>query len=112
VVVQQLTFAQVKKMSETRAAVVKILEDHLELHSRQFEDSSSLLEQTAIDEGEDGLGIGGPHTTNINIAHIIHDKRDEVLKQTIERLQTDLPDEAEISEIEADIAKMIVKDSC
>jgi hypothetical protein len=81
------------------------LEDHLELHSRQFEDFSSLLEQTTIDEGDDGLGAGGPHT-NLNNVHII-----EVLKQTTKRLQTDLPGEAEISEIEADIAKMVAKEA-
>jgi hypothetical protein len=52
-------------------------------------------------------GAGGPHTTYLNIAHIINDRDDEVLKQTIEHLQADLPGEAEISQYEADITKMI-----
>jgi hypothetical protein len=82
---------QAKNISVTRAAVGKDLKDHLELHARQFEDFSSLLEQTAIDGGEDSLCAGGPHTTNLNIAHIIHDKGDDVLRQTIELLQTDPP---------------------
>ena len=90
---------------------MKNLEDYLELRSRQFEDYSALLESTCVDAGEDGLGAGGIHTTNLNIAHIINDKGDEVLKQTIEHLQADLPGEAEISEIEADLAKMVTKEA-
>jgi hypothetical protein len=82
------------------------------MHSRQFEDFSSLLEQTAIDEGEDGLGTCGPHTDNINIAHIINDQDDDAIKQVIDHLQTDLPGEAKISEIEADTAKRVAKDAC
>ena len=79
------------------------------MRSREFEDFSSLLEMTAIDAGEDGLGDVGVHTTNLNIAHIINDKDDEVLKQAIEHLEADLPGNAEIREIQADIAKMDAK---
>jgi hypothetical protein len=92
--------------------VVKDLEKHLEFQSRQFEDFSSLLEQTAIDEGEDSLGAGGPHTDNINIAYGINDTGEDVLKQIIECLQANLPGEAEINKIQAAIAKMIAKDPC
>ncbi|KEQ70476.1 hypothetical protein M436DRAFT_66384 [Aureobasidium namibiae CBS 147.97] len=98
-----------KKLSAIRAAIVKDLEDHLELRSRQFEDFSGLLESTAIDAGEDGLGAAGVHTTNLNIACIIHEKDDEVLKQTVKYLEADLPGNAEICEIQADIAKMDAK---
>jgi hypothetical protein len=91
--------------------VVKDLEKHLEFQSRQFEDFSSLLEQTAIDGGEDGLGTGGPHTDNINIAHEINDTGEDVLKQIIECLQANLSGEAEINKIQAAIAKMIAKDA-
>jgi hypothetical protein len=90
---------------------VKKLEARLELRSRQFEDFSSLLEQTAIEEGEDALGAGGPHTDNINIAHIINDQDDDAIKQVIEHLQTDLPGEAEINKIQVEIAKIIAKET-
>jgi hypothetical protein len=90
--------------------VVKDLEKHLEFQSRQFGDFSSLLEQTAIDGGEDGLGAGGPLTDNINIAHEINDTSDDVLKQIIARLQTGLPGEPEINKIQAEIAKIIAKE--
>jgi hypothetical protein len=76
------------------------------LRSREFEDFNSLLDQTAIVNGEDGLGAGGPHTDNLNIAHEMNDKGDEILKQVVERLQADLPGEAKINEIKAEIAKM------
>ena len=75
-----------------------------------FEDFSSLLESTCIDNGEDGLGADGPHTTNLNIAHIINDRDDELLKQIIEQLQAELPGNAEICEIEADIAKIVARE--
>ena len=70
---------------------------------------------TAIDAGEDGLGDVGVHTINLNIAHTINDKDDEVLKQAIEHLEADLPGDAEIRKIKIDIAKIneklgIVKD--
>jgi hypothetical protein len=110
VVTSRLTFVQAKDVSATRATLIKSLEDHLELRARRFEDFSALLESTCVDAGEDGLGAGGLHTTNLNIAHIINDRDDEVLKQTIEHLQTGLPGEAEISEIEADLAKMVTKE--
>lgn len=109
VVAPRLIFVQAKVVSATRATLIKSLEDHLELRGRRFEDFGALLESTCVDAGEDGLGAGGPHTTNLNIAHIINDRDDEVLKQTIEHLQTGLPGEAEISEIEADLAKMVTK---
>lgn len=89
---------------------MKKLEDYLELRSREFEDFNSLLDQTAIDNGEDGLGAGGPHTTNLNIAYEMNDKGDEILKQVIEHLQADLPGEAEIDEIEAGLAKMTAEE--
>jgi hypothetical protein len=46
----------------------------------------------------------------LNIAHEINDKGDEVLRQIIEHLRVNLPGEAEISEIEAGIAKMTAKE--
>jgi hypothetical protein len=75
------------------------------LRTRQLEDFTSVLEQTCFDNGEDGLGAGG-----LNIAHEIGDKGDEILKKVIEQLQTDLPGEVEISEIEADIAKITAEE--
>lgn len=111
VLASRLTFVQAKDVSATRATLIKSLEDHLELRARQFEDFGALLESTCADAGEDGLGAGGPHTTNLNIAHIINDRDDEVLKQTIEHLQIGLPGDAEISEIEADLAKMVNKEA-
>jgi hypothetical protein len=92
--------------------VVKDLEKHLEFQSLQFEDFSSLLEQTATDGGEDSLGAGGPHTDNINIAHEMNDTGEDVLKQIIERQQANLPGEAEINKIQAANAKTIAKDAC
>jgi hypothetical protein len=80
------------------------------LRTRQLEDFTSVLEQTCFDNGEDGLGAGGPHTDNLNIAHEIGDKGDEILKKVIEQLQTDLPGEVEVSEIEADIAKITAEE--
>ena len=53
--------------------------------------------------------LHGIHTTNFNIAHIIHDKDDEVLKQAVKHLEADLPSDAEIREIQADIAKLDAK---
>ncbi|KAH0285125.1 hypothetical protein M436DRAFT_67768 [Aureobasidium namibiae CBS 147.97] len=46
------------------------------------------------------------HTTNVNIAHLFHDKVDAVLKQAVKHLEADLPGNAEIREIQADLAKM------
>jgi hypothetical protein len=80
------------------------------LRSREFEDFNSLLDQTAIDNGEDGLGAGGPHTDNLNIAHEMNDKGDEILKQVVECLQADLPSEAKINDVKAEIAKMTTEE--
>lgn len=80
------------------------------MRGRQFEDFSSLLESTCVDAGEDGLGAGGPHTNNLNIAHIINDKGDEALKKTIQRLQAHLPGDTEINKLKADISEWIAKE--
>lgn len=82
---------------------------YLEPRARQFEDFSSLLESTCIDAGEDGLGEGGVHITNLNIAHSIHDEGEKVLKQGVEHLEADIPGDADIGKIEAEIAKMDAK---
>lgn len=96
-------------VSATRAKVVEDLQMHLEYRSRQFEDFSALLEQNCIDGGEDGLGADGPHTTNLNIAHEMHDEGERALNQTIKYLETELPDEAVIAKIQEAIVKVNAK---
>lgn len=106
----RLTFVQAKKFSITRATVIKDLEAHLELRSRQFEDYSGVLEATAINAGEDSLGAGGIHTATLNMANIIHDNDEEVLKKAIKDLEDHLPGSSMISYIEAKISKWTAKE--
>lgn len=65
---------------------------------------------TARSRRADWSGAGVPHTDNLNIASIIKDKDDEVLRQTIEYLTADLPggvEITEITEIKRDIVNMV-----
>ncbi|CAD0091200.1 unnamed protein product [Aureobasidium vineae] len=120
------------KGSSTRAAVVKDLENHMPLRSRQSEDFGNLLESAAIDAGEDDLGAeveaegnsgyhtkddlvedladaGSPFTSILVFAHILDDKVGELVKQIVKTLEAELPAEADIHEIEEDIVKMADK---
>ncbi|KAI4718331.1 hypothetical protein E4T48_05467 [Aureobasidium sp. EXF-10727] len=99
------------KMSATRAVMLKNLEDHLEFRTAQFQDFNDLVESSAIDAGEDTLGAGGPLTSILNVAHILHDTDNKVLERFSKTLEAELPNEEDVQEIEADIAAMAEKKS-
>jgi len=48
--------------------VVKNSPVYLKFCPHHFGDFSARLEPTYIEEGEDSVGVSGPHTTNLNIA--------------------------------------------